>query len=150
MNNGYKPDQINAQRGTDRQGQPWVGFDFAALDLPEFLHDPTFRHFVEALDYMARGIALDMFVTVLANHSPDQIKAFVLHGQGKNDREIGKSLNNVDHKTAKRWYEDVQATIRLISPLGQDSKQDRPETADKRCPNNSNDRDANGLKQQGE
>ena len=136
--------------GTDRQGQPWVGFDFAALDLPEFLHDPTFRHFVEALDHMARGIALDMFATVLANHSPDQIKAFVLHIQGKNDREIGKSLNNIDHKTAKRWYEDVKATIQLISPLGRDSKQDRPETAAKTCPNNPNGRDTYGPKQQGE
>lgn len=125
MSNEYKPDQFDVQRGVDRQGQPWIGFDFTALDLPEFLHNHTFRHFVEALDHMARGIALGMFVTVLANHSQDQIKAFVLHVQGKNDREIGKSLNNVDHKTAKRWYENVKATIRLNSPLGrQNSKQD--------------------------
>lgn len=115
MNNGYKPDQFDVQQGTDRQGQPWTGFDFAALDLPEFLHNSTFRHFVEALDHMARGIALDMFVTVLANHRLEQIKAFVMHIQGHTDREIGESLNNDDHKTVKRWYEEVTATIRKES-----------------------------------
>ena len=130
----YNPTEVHTQSGVDRQGQPWTGFDFATLDLPEVLHNPTFRHFVEALDHMARGIALDMFVTVLANHCPDQITAFVLHVQGKSDHEIGKRLNNVDHKTAKRWYEDVKATIRLISPLGRQIQEQNSEKAPKTAP----------------
>lgn len=134
MGESYNPNCLGTQSGTDRQGQSWVGFDFSALDLPEFLHNPTFRHFVEALDHMARGIALDMFVTVLANHQLEQIKAFVMHIQGYTDREISKSLNNVDHKTVKRWYEKVTATLRTVAPLGHGRDQARTQISQKICP----------------
>lgn len=120
----YNPNSTDPQRGMARSGEVWSGFDYSTIDLPEFLHDGSFRHFVEALGHMARGIALAMFVTVLANHRSEQIKAFVMHMQKMSDREIADSLG-VDHKTVKRWYEEVIATIHLVSPLGRDPKQDR-------------------------
>ena len=110
---------MDQKEGVDRQGQPWVGFDYAALDLPEFLHNAEFRHFVAALEHMAQGIALEMFMTVLARHDSREIKAFEMKIHDMSDRRIGEELQ-VDHKTAQRWYQGVMATIREISPLGRD------------------------------
>jgi DNA-directed RNA polymerase specialized sigma24 family protein len=123
-------------------GEGWSGFDYAVLDSPEFLNDTSFRRFVEVLDHMAVGIALDMFVTVLANHRPEQIKAFVMHMKKTSDREIAESLG-IDHKTVKRWYEEIMETIRAVSPLGHESKQSGIESNAGKLPKSANGRGIN-------
>lgn len=45
------------------------------------------------------------------------MKAFEMHRRNLSDHQIGNELL-VDHKTAKRWYQAVEATIREVSPLG--------------------------------
>lgn len=129
----YNPNSLDTQRGMAPSGEGWAGFDYAALDLPEFLHDASFRRFVEMFDHMARGIALDMFVTVLTNHKQEQIKAFIMHMKKISDREIGESLS-VDHKTVKRWYEEIMETIRVVSPLGRASRQTGMENKAEKLP----------------
>ncbi|MDD5677080.1 MAG: hypothetical protein PHW60_03690 [Kiritimatiellae bacterium] len=122
----YRTEETGHQQGVDHQGQSWVGFDFSALNDHENFNDPAFRRFIEALDFMARGIALEMFVTVLARHDHAQMKAFEMHMRKMSDHQIGDELH-VDHKTAKRWYEDLMATVREISPMGRGKNPSRVE-----------------------
>lgn len=133
MKQEYKSWETEQQHGVDHARQPWTGFDYSVLDLPEFLCSPTFRHFVEALDHMALGIAMEMLVTVLARHQVEELRAFEMSMRKISDRDIGKELG-IDHKTAKRWYEGVTSTIRSVSPLGRGSRPDRTDTAKNGCP----------------
>lgn len=111
-----------ARQGVGRDGQPFVGFDYSALDKPEFLGDPSFRRFIQVIDSMAEGMALHIVVMILTNHSTEQIKAFVMHIHGLRDREIGRRLN-IDHHTSKKWHEGVKDTIRRHSPMGSEPEQ---------------------------
>jgi hypothetical protein len=133
MGESYKPNQQALQSGTDREGNPWVSFDYASLDIHEIIKDPAFRRFLAYLDYTAHRIAADMFLSAMARHEFTQLKAYELHVRGLSDRQIGDELG-IDHKTARRWYEDVGATIREVAPLGSQSPGQNSKKIEKRTP----------------